>query len=62
MTGFCDLCHIAEVIDPTNGANECDKLIGDIVYLLHSVASHQLGDNIALNPHSTDLSHFFIVL
>ncbi len=43
-----------------------DKLIvrvkdGDIVYLLHSIASHQLGDNIALNHHSTDSSHLFIV-
>ncbi len=30
---------------------------GDIVYVLYSIASHQLGDNVALNHHSTDSSH-----
>ncbi len=51
MTGFRDSVHvfcIVEIIGPTNVAKEYDKLItikdGDIVYLLYSIASHQLGD------------------
>ncbi len=47
---------------PTNVANEYDKLIervkdGDFIYLLYSIASHQLGDNVALNQGS----RFFII-
>ncbi len=52
MTGFRDSVHvfcIVEIIGPTNVAKEYDKFImrvkdGDIVYLLYSIAPHQLGD------------------